>query len=101
MGKRLKNIQTFEQKTSELNISDVSSSKKLNEGKNSFDYEWGEGVYINGSISHKIYFDKKLNRMCYQYPGKFGGNTVDGLLSNEDIDDLIDLLQKYKGSGPW
>lgn len=28
MEKRLKNIQTFEQKTSELNISDVSSSSK-------------------------------------------------------------------------
>ena len=71
----------------------------INEGKNSFDYEWGEGVYINGSMSFTIYFDKRLNRMVYKYPGKFGGNTVDGLLSNEDIDELIELLQKYKGTG--
>jgi hypothetical protein len=79
-----------------LNISDVSSSKKLNEGKNSFDYEWGEGVYIHGSMSFKIYFDKKINKLCYEYPGKGWNSQVEGVFSNEDIDDLINLLQKYK-----
>jgi hypothetical protein len=82
---------------SELNISDVRSSKKLNEGKNSFDYEWGEGVYIGGSLSFKIYLDKKTNKIIYQYPGKGWGSDVEGVMSNDDIDDLISILQKYKG----
>jgi hypothetical protein len=97
-----KYINTFKQKLTEsenLNISDVRSSKKLNEGKNSFDYEWGRGVYIGGSLSFKIYLDKKTNKIIYQYPGKGWGSDVEGVMSNEDIDDLIELLQKYKGSG--
>ena len=71
--------------------------KKFNEDKNSFDYEWGEGVYINGSISFKIYFDKKLNKIVYQHPGSGFNNDVQGIMSNDDIDDLINLLQKYRG----
>ena len=71
--------------------------KKFNEGKNSFDYEWGEGVYINDSISFKIYFDKKLNKIVYQHPGSGFNNDVQGIMSNDDIDDLINLLQKYRG----
>ena len=96
--KHLKHIKKFNESNENLNISDVRSSKKLNEGRNSFDYEWGEGVYINGSMSFKIYLDKKTNKIIYQYPGKGWGSDVEGILSNEDIDDLINLLQKYKGS---
>ena len=69
----------------------------VNEGKNSFDYQWGEGVYINGSMSFKIYLDKKTNKIIYQYPGKGWGSDVEGTMSNDDIDDLINLLQKYRG----
>jgi hypothetical protein len=95
-----KYIDTFKQKLTEsenLNISDVNDNKKLNEGKNSFDYEWGEGVYIGGSMSFTIYLDKKTNRIVYKYPGKGWNSDVEGTLSNEDIDDLINLLQKSRG----
>jgi hypothetical protein len=102
--KDLKYIQSFNEHQENLNseprelgISDVRSGKKLNEGKNSFDYEWGEGVYIGGSLSFKIYLDKKTNKIIYQYPGKGWGSDVEGVMSNDDIDDLINILQKYKG----
>jgi hypothetical protein len=77
-------------------FNDVRSIKKLNEGKNSFDYKWGEGVYIGGSMSFKIYLDKKTKKIIYQYPGKGWGNDVEGVMSNDDIDALISLLKKYK-----
>lgn len=50
-------------------------------------------------MSFKIYLNKKTNKIIYQYPGKGPGSDVKGVLSNEDIDDLINLLQKYKGGG--
>lgn len=69
----------------------------INEGKNSFNYQNVEGVSINGSVSFKIYLDKKLNKIVYQYPGRGFANDVEGIMSNDDIDDLINLLQKYRG----
>lgn len=37
-----------------------------------------------------------INKMV-KYPGKGWNSEVEGVFSNEDIDDLINLFQKYKG----
>lgn len=87
--KKLKHINRF--KKSDENL---DSSKKLNEGKNSFNNDIREGVNIGESL--KIYFDKEINKLCYKYPGRGWNSEVNGIFFNEDIDDLINLLQKYK-----
>lgn len=74
----------------------LNQNPVLTEGKNKFDYEWGEGVYIGGGMSFKIYFDKKLNKIVYVYPGRGFGGDVEGILPDEDIDDLINLLVSYR-----
>lgn len=41
-------------------------------------------------------YNKDKNRLEYSYPGKGFASTVEGILSNEDCNNLIELLNIYK-----
>jgi hypothetical protein len=52
--------------------------------------QWGERVNIGTSLSFT--FDKKLNTITYN------AGSTSGILVKKDMDDLLKLLEKYKGT---
>ena len=67
--------------------------ESLNEGRNHYDYDHSEGIRVNGG-NLRIYWDKELDKFCYEFPGKGFNNTVEGIFPYEDIQDLIKLFTK-------
>ena len=74
MEKKLKNIQTFEQHSSELNISDVSGSTRLKLKK-----EWKTPYnhFQIGDNSELQYFAQKLGKTTQQLIDDFENGSLD------------------------
>ncbi len=85
MNKRLKNIQTFEQHSSELNISGVSSSKKTNEGWFSKKQKDSQLEEINLKISDAAYSLKTFGTLTKQGAFINGAKWAIQNLTEEEI----------------
>lgn len=100
MGKRLKNIQTFEQHSSELNISDVSVQSKHSVGdvvriKDNLDDIIGvTGMYLSKGPKHPLY-KVNDNRGMENFQGRTAKITYVVNSNDQSNDRFEDKFSRY------